>query len=441
VTAIFYPDCDATSSSGRFALEARSPHNRAIPHRDGRPATAKEFGFQYREHQASFRYRLLDLAAGGEARVVWERWQPKREDSPHEMAVSDDGWSILRTHGFRPEVVAVSPSGADVARVRVVGKDGEALGSPDADRTPGPAVPVFAWRAKHLAFTTAGCYWADHSWQYFLRHDGRDWFAWRARWGQRLVLDLTRAALATDDEQVDAPLAAAMADRERAEATALLAGLAARADEVQAVLAAACGPGRKDVERHPLRERIARAVAAAQLAGVHRVRACVPYLRTLEPIDYPNYSTGSSAMSQGWWLEIQHFRPVVHHALRLLGAVPQGYATYHFRKGDKERFPMPERIVGRRERAAELDRGMSPEQVLGLIGSPDHVRRKSHPVGTLFEWTEDWEYDFRVAGGWVTLRITWEAKGRKENGRIMDIGEQPAEWLTSDERGLQVISF
>ncbi|MFY0528751.1 hypothetical protein ACN28I_38165 [Archangium gephyra] len=35
------------------------------------------------------------------------------------MVVSNDGWSIIRTQGYNPEVIAVSPTGDDVVRVRV----------------------------------------------------------------------------------------------------------------------------------------------------------------------------------------------------------------------------------------------------------------------------------------------------------------------------------
>ncbi|HYT89620.1 MAG TPA: hypothetical protein VEL76_13015, partial [Gemmataceae bacterium] len=133
MTAIFYPDCQATSPTGKFTLEARSPHNGTIKHRDGRPPSEDEFGFTYRQHQSEFRYRLVEnpprpfLARlfrkqGGP--VVWERWQSREEDSPHELVVSDDGWSVIRTHGFRPEVIAVAPTGVDVVRVRISG-DGD----------------------------------------------------------------------------------------------------------------------------------------------------------------------------------------------------------------------------------------------------------------------------------------------------------------------------
>ena len=128
MTAIFYPDCTATSLNGKFTLEARSPDNGKINHRNGRPPSEDDFGFKYREHQDEFRYRLIDntrtpfigrLLGKGSGAVMWERWQEKDEDSPHELVISDDGWSILRTHGFRPEVIAVDPSGKDTLRVRI----------------------------------------------------------------------------------------------------------------------------------------------------------------------------------------------------------------------------------------------------------------------------------------------------------------------------------
>src|SRR4051812_1271061 len=99
MTAIYYPDRTATSASGRFTLEARSPHNGTVPHHDGRPATDEEFGFKYREHQSNFRYRIIESVPvrlpstprpSDNGRVVWERWQGVGEDSPHELVVADD---------------------------------------------------------------------------------------------------------------------------------------------------------------------------------------------------------------------------------------------------------------------------------------------------------------------------------------------------------------
>jgi hypothetical protein len=114
MTAIFYPDCMATSLNGMFTLEARSPDNGTINDRNGNPPSEDDFGFKYREHQDEFRYRLIDNTrnpsiggfrgkGNGNGTVIWERWQDKGEDSPHELVVSDDGWSILRTGGPQTE--------------------------------------------------------------------------------------------------------------------------------------------------------------------------------------------------------------------------------------------------------------------------------------------------------------------------------------------------
>ena len=439
MTAIIYSDCTTHSPNGRFTLEARSPHNGTIPFRDGRWPSEKDFPFKYRQHQRSFRYRLLDrLSGGAEPRVVWERWQAEEEDSPHELVVSDDGWSILRTHGFRPEVIAVSPSGHDIAKVRVLGGRGEPEDDEEDEKPEPREGQQFEWHALRLSLSTAGTFWAEHSWPYFLRHEDATFFVWRAYWGQRLLLDLTHVALIPDDAPARATLARALDDEEKRLAEGLLSDLTSQLDEVQRLLAQR-ESGSEEEEPHPLHDKLQHAVAALHLVGVHRIEACLPLLRRWEAVEYRAYSTGSSAFGNGsmWWMSVQAFRPILHHALRLLGAQPQGYACYHFRINGEAQLPIPEQVTGRRQRAADLDPSMSAEQVLRWMGSPDHIRRRSHPVGTLYRWTEEWEYDFQVEGQWVTLRITWEE--HKKQSRITSIQEVPAYWLQNDERVLEIL--
>src|SRR5436190_1170914 len=168
MTAIIYPDLRACSFDGSFTLEARSPHNGSIPHRDGRLPSDDEFPFKYRQHQREFRYQLLDHRNEGPPLLVWERWQDSSaEDSPHELVVSDEGWSIIRTHGFRPEVIAVSPSGAGVLRVRITSR------SPIEREVEGASC---TWSTAGLALSTAGSFWTDHSWRYFVEYDERPHF-------------------------------------------------------------------------------------------------------------------------------------------------------------------------------------------------------------------------------------------------------------------------
>lgn len=75
------------------------------------------------------------------------------------------------------------------------------------------------------------------------------------------------------------------------------------AGQAERVLEAARGPGHEEMEGHPLRDSLRRAVAAAHLAGVRGVTACVPALRWPESVDYPRASGGSIALRV---LEILH---------------------------------------------------------------------------------------------------------------------------------------
>lgn len=443
MTAIFYPDLDASSTSGRFTLEARSPHNGSIPHRDGQPCR-DEFPFKYRQHQSEFRYRLFDNSGDGRLqrlvgrgrRLVWERWQVRDEDSPHQLLVSDDGWSLLRTHGFRPELVAVSPRGADAVRVRITAEGMDTR--PAAGKT-----PTFDWSAARLQLTTAGAYWTAHSWPYFLRFGDTGLFAWRTWCGQRLVIDLGRARQVTDDEQGQPPLALALAQEERRGAQALLEEIASKGPQVRATLARLAGRDPDEEWRaDPLTEKLGSLTAAIHLVGVYRLDACLGSLRGLEDIDLPSGSTGSEAMPNGWWLEVQAFRPILHHALRRLGAEPQGFAAYNFTNfGDncRRRFPLPERVAGRQAKVAGLDRSMSAEEVLRLAGSPDHVRKRSRKEGRIYKWSEDWEYDHLAGAGWVTTRLTWDSDGRR--GRMTALDAAPSYWVDSAERESEILQW
>ena len=436
MTAIFYPDRTATSDDGRFTLDARSPHNGTIRHRDGRKPSDDEFGFKYRDHQSEFRYRLLDnsprgtidrLLHGAGPRVVWERWQSKREDSPHELVVSDDGWSVLRTHGFAPEIIAVAPDGTDALRVCVGESD-----SGRAEPAPDCAPTEFYWGLDRLSFSTAGNYWSAHSWRDFFRWQGRPHLLWRTSWGQRLVLDLERAVAFTSAEVLPAGLAEAATDAERRGVLALLGGLAGQMDAVRGLLSRKADEGS---EPDPLLPRVQRASAALHLAGVHRLRECVPHLREWESLDVPSSSTGSTALP-GRWLQRQYFRPVVHHALKLLGEEPVGLPAYHFctytDDWKADRLQMPERLSDRRDRAARVSREMPAEEVLQLLGSPNFVRKRSRQVGRRYEWSEDWEYDHRAGSTWTTLRLTWEES--RKRGHLTAVETVEPYWLTSDER-------
>ncbi|HEX5750920.1 MAG TPA: hypothetical protein VFZ09_32140 [Archangium sp.] len=405
MTTVFFPDCEATSPNGRFTLEARS--HRAL---------------EERVYQDDFVYRLFD----GD-RVVWERRQGPGEHGPHQVLVSDDGWSILRTHGYTPQVIAVSPEGHDTIHVLLR----RARSAQEPAQGPGQARRC-EWVIDPPYVFMGGLFWAGESWPYFFQVDGTAWFVWRTSWGPRLVLDLTQGLLVPEDSPARAAITRAMDEAEKRGAYHLLWKLAARLYEVQQFLASRERPSIGD-KPSPLQVQLRHVRPALKLVGLHRCEEALPVLRFWERLDHAGSSQSSTAMGRGWDVEEQAFRPLLHHALRLLGEEPLGYAAYHFRPGrGHARFPVPEHVAHRRERAAELDPGMSAEQVLQRVGSPDHVRQHSHPAGKFYRWTEQWDYDFRVAGQWVTLRLTWEE--HESRGRLSHIQEAPASWLQADER-------
>ena len=300
------------------------------------------------------------------------------------------------------------------------------------DQNPETGLQSFSGVLCIFADSTAGLYWSSYSWPYFAPILGRPFFAWRASWGQRLVIDLEKALVLSETQQSAAPIATALNEAEKRGVHKFLFTMSKRIAEVRERL-----QKKEEFEiQHPLDEGIGCAASALHLAGVHQIRACIPFLRQWEDIDFPRISMGT-VTNRDWWLEIQHFRPIVHHSLRLLNEEPAGYAPFHFCFLDKNRFSVPERLTDRFERKEKLAQGMSVQQVLLLLGSPDHIKRRSRKEGKIYKWYEGWEYDFLDDDGWMTLRITWKEVERK--GRIIAIKEVPAYWLNSDERQAEIL--
>lgn len=419
MSIIVFRDRAAMSPEGRFTLEARSSHNWGMDrHQDGGARLEDDSFAKYREDQCGFGYRLVEHVPGAaEPRVVWVRRQGRGELPPLGLWVSDDGWVVLRLHGFPPQVVAVEPSGREVFRVRVIRGNAE-LEDWEAHEPRGRV-----WRARNYDSGPAeGDTWARNSWSYFHSREGLLLFVCRTSMGQRLVLDLSGAALVGEDTPEWPALSRELDDAERRGVESLLAELTER---------------RAEIVRDASQEKLGRIVAGLHLVGVHRIESCVPHLRRWEEVDRPYSIESSLAFGDGYstWLERQTFRPVVQHALRVLGLQPEGHATYHFLDGgdDECRLPMLAPVTDRRARAAALHENMSAGEVLQLLGSPDDVLSPSREIGGTFHRTEDWDYDFLTPSGqWLTLKLAWEAVDGQ--GQLISIQEAPAVWLYSDDR-------
>lgn len=425
MTARRYPDRDATSPNGRYQLEARAPHNGTIPYRDGRFAGATERAHQHPDlHE--FRYQLLDTATGNE--VVWERWQ-HREDSPAELVVGDEAWSIICVCDFNPEVIAVTPTGRDALRIVVAS---------DARTEQEALLGIVArganarrWCPNTLYFTKTGSFWTGNSWRYFLSAFGTRYFVWRSARGARLIIDLDAEELVTEEDARDTGLETYFVERESADALQMLSQFVQRLDAIRTALAS----DKLDKWYQEPLQGIWNCSSALVLAAAHRIRAAVPLLRALETLHWPGPMTGTYAFSSPLWLHSSGSVRLVQHVLRILDEEPLGVAAYSFKEGlsdpNATRVPAPECVPNRRERTRHLTREASAFDVLQLLGAPDHVTRSSRKVGTVYEWTEHWEYDFRTATGWVTLRISWGDSA--DRGRIVEFAEGPAAWLESDE--------
>lgn len=407
MTAIGYPDCEALSDNGRFRLEARSPHNGTIPHRNGQMATDDEYGFKYRDHQDCFRYQLLDVKSG---EVLWERWQGEKEDSPHELAVSDEGWSILRMHGVKPEVLTVSPMGRDVLRVWI-----GPCGEHPFDRL-AQSAPVVTWSPDCMELSSAGNYWTHNSWRYFSRVGDERYFVWRTRTGGRLVINLARAKMLLPEEQEELGIISICEHLECEDVFRYLSEMDARMPEIIAFFKLSYD---EQINQDPAPRGIERLTPALALAGQLRIESCIPFLKKWEAVKLESYQTGSFALVD-YNYEAQYIRPIVCHALRRMNQEPSGYAACGFVKPEGEKISIPEHLGDRREQSKRVSRSTSALEVLQLIGAPDFVSRNSRPGPEAFIWTETWEYDFREQAGWVTLRIIWEEQDDSSRMSVLE---------------------
>jgi hypothetical protein len=425
MTDVGYSDIRALSPSGRLRLEARSPHNGTITHRNGSPVDAACHQHANRVFQSDFRYQLIDAA---DDRVIWERWQAK-EKSPHHILVSDDGWSVLHLHGFIPEIVVVSPKGQDTLHFMITSP-----ADPLCTRYVVPEPRPIFWIANHLSDTTAGAFWTGGSWPCFFTHAQRTLFSWRTSWGQRMIIDLNRNTLISDQEQAaDPSLEHAVATQESHEALRLLEFLTQEMPE-----AITCITRRHGSPDPAICEKIAGLIPAINLMGVHRVNASLPLLRAWEALDLPSSFSLNDALS-GYSLEDQYLRPILHQTFCRLGEQPLGYSNYNFINRNHERLQIPERLTDRAQRATKIKESMKPSKILLLLGAPDYMESNFFQTSDSWKRTEHWEYDHPQNDGWSTLRIHFETQG--QGWRLTSIAQVPALWLTDECRTRRLTSY
>ena len=423
MTAVFYPDCDAESPNQQWKATAVSPHNGSIPSRDGSIPTS-DFGYIYKQHQSNFRYQLMDSAG----RIKWERWQSANEDSVAELLLADDGTLIIRTHGCNPELIAIRHDGQETIRVRVTGTFS---GGAETDSTSMDDNSVVL---DTMHFTTAGNYWTEHSWPYFLTTEGGLLFVWRTCTGQRIVIDPIRGRLirtGTDEYAAKEPN---FDDCESTSATTLLEELSA-----QKALIASCL--KKDVDWKQLsirmQEKVGRISAAALLAGWYRLKDCIPPLTLLQELDWTAHWTSSTGM-RGYSIETQYLRPIIHHSLRKMNALPGPFPCYYFRNSTG-RVAIQTPIKRQANDLRRLRPGMKSLSVLKAVGTPDHVSKTSEKKWKIYVWPETWDYDEYDGQSWHTTRLLWE-QGVLAN-RLTSVTTMESPWLQSNVRIQEILGL
>jgi hypothetical protein len=400
MTAIAYPDLTVTSPGNRVRLEIRSPDNDLVNPRSPESLAAKCRGF-WGGFQDDFVYTARAVDTG---EVIWRRAQPPDEPSPRATWIDDDGRAVVQTvDPFFSHLMVFAPP--DGRRTLVV-----------------DVAPLLSER--EYQWTSAGSMWESGGHGYMLALGGRPHWCVRLLRGRRLLIDLDRPALVEAADHIEA-----LERAERGWAFATLQRLVPMLDEWER-----CAEPDAYDAMHDIR-------VAANLAGKLGVRSAVPLLQRLErsPLE-SGYTTARwppAPHAPDGRVEIAFlaFRQIAAMSLRRLGVEPAGYANHVFRPtrdwapdedtGPLAPIPLPECLAAAADRAARAGRvtaGMSPWDVLHLLGSPQHLWGRG-----------GWDFDFGVRpDDGYTLQVRWSGD---ENPRVVTTERvRPARWIACDDR-------
>lgn len=427
MTTVSFADVRSLSQGKRYTAEALSPENGSIPFPDSVPESERRpnsFGFQ-----RHFRYRLYD----SRHRVVWERWQGERENSPEELYVSDEGDVVARLHGHRAAPLVAFDKGGQPRIVVMLMPDGLSPSiQNEVGRDSGFSTRVVPWSDPNVQFTTAGIWWAMNSIGYFFDWEGAHFFAIRCAWGKRVLLNLRSYEFCAEpDPQLIKTL-------EIAEAELARKVVRAAADSLPAIeptggLPAGYGDDEDEdpVNSMPDRELVC---ACIDVVGALKLRDMLPELRALESVSSWAYSTSSRAFDGDAFslgLHAQHVRPIVQQSLWRIGERPRRFANYAFTQDADDdgeiQIKMPDPAPELEPLVPKLNSEMRAADVLALLGSPTFAKSSSTEIAPgKFIWGETWEYDLMRGDSASTLCIKWSGE---KKGNIETIQEvKPARW-------------
>ena len=353
----YFPDITVESPSKKFKIEAVSPDNAVAESR---------FGPSW---QASFVYTFRNTEKN---EVLWTRKQPMEtrkhlpgppghgktytipaEESPVSIFVSDAGWTVIQTD--RDELIVVDIAGKDRGVLGLL-KDG--LTEKEKE--------------EYVVRSTGGPRWKGCSLWYFLDTGEQPLFVVTPWWGRRIVLDLKsgRQIPETPDIAKQAVLC---------EKNFVLA-------ELQRDASALDWPRSREYKRDEHRaasREYRRFMTAAYVAGRNKITEAIPML---EELQYSSLAGISSIghLRKNFSGEVDPraystfpLRQVAHLSLRRLGKTPEQLPATQLRVryGNVQSYPYvaKETDVPRAANAGKIKSGMTPEEVLDLIGEPDYV--------------------------------------------------------------------
>jgi len=260
---------------------------------------------------------------------------------------------------------------------------------------------------------------------YFLTLDGKPHFAIRTWWDERLLVDLDAA------KQV--PVRGREAALEAAEKAFVLETLASAKKSLKDHESALLRLTDVLLGDGPLEQRW-KNLAAAHLAGRMKLKEAIPHLHAIEAMgevdscttgDYGEDGPKEGEVSPANYCTIE-LRRVVHLSLRRLGERAGHYPVTTFHpEGSKEAIEAADKTKPRAEKVSALELGMSPMDVIKLMGAPDYVERghATHPEG---RWVHLWRYDIDADAPY-SLLLAWKDRKVARIERLT-----PALWRGDD---------
>ncbi|MCB9895562.1 MAG: hypothetical protein H6839_14030 [Planctomycetes bacterium] len=395
MTHVDFFDRRAVSPNGLYEVDALSAENGKVQPPPGLDVPEPgPFGYQ-----RMFRYQCRDAGTG---ELVWERWQPEREESPEYLFVSDEGECGVFCMG---EVFVIDAKGRRAAGV-----------------TMSSTTPVFSgigesadYVDEHIHDTSAGQMWSCHSIAYFLSDGGARYFVVVPWWGRRIVLNISAGewCRGADYENAAGVEGRALREFEAAFAIKTIAQ-AVETPELMGTDAEVFGRGDNQTPKpldirttvlecgttaRDFRGAVFNSLNIVHEQGLADAGELVAQLEKTNQLGGVDSSVPGYRFVRPQWIEtFTDIRCVAQRTLRLLGRAPSllpGYMTRGcLQKGDDATFD-------------GLEPGASMETVRQVAGAPSYMREHTYQIGRNFFRDYYWEYDFGVGAEGRTVILAW----------------------------------